>query len=363
MTWFIPDRIKVGYQNREDTYTGQLAYVIYYDKRGVLRKEQSWQTWRDKKIEPREFANVPTEGFVLNRNGGGGRGWDARRAFIRVYDPRGFEVEIGVRNMLYILEESDCVRGKGLTGQFVYAWEGTELVVAPVGSAEYAEAAEYSDLQGRRVKKKDLSPGVEVLTKRTATLTYLGHHKLYGYRREGGKQHVFLDADGKWVFEKSLRNVAKATGVVHDVNEKVNEFLGSMYGVPVVGLVEGKPDDKNEFFQHEGVWWEVCRKPAGYNPRDTPDVYSNSAYAFEDGELKGKQQNYNHYALYYFKDGTTAKPRYNFGYYGWGYSYGYPLRAEDLGRFVSLHVLLENGRKVPLKDYVYGRERDAEGGE
>jgi len=36
---FLPKTIKVGYQSRSDTYTGQLAYVIYYDQRNVLRKK------------------------------------------------------------------------------------------------------------------------------------------------------------------------------------------------------------------------------------------------------------------------------------------------------------------------------------
>lgn len=38
---FIPKKIKVGYQNRQDTYTGQLAYIIYYDKSNKVRKEAS----------------------------------------------------------------------------------------------------------------------------------------------------------------------------------------------------------------------------------------------------------------------------------------------------------------------------------
>ena len=31
---FIPKKINVGFQNRKDTYTGKLAYVIYYDEDG-----------------------------------------------------------------------------------------------------------------------------------------------------------------------------------------------------------------------------------------------------------------------------------------------------------------------------------------
>ena len=33
---FIPKRINVGYQNRSGTYTGKLAYIIYYDEKGTL---------------------------------------------------------------------------------------------------------------------------------------------------------------------------------------------------------------------------------------------------------------------------------------------------------------------------------------
>ena len=46
MSIYIPKKIKVGYQDRSDTYTGKLAYVIYYDEKNKLRKEKSWNGWR-----------------------------------------------------------------------------------------------------------------------------------------------------------------------------------------------------------------------------------------------------------------------------------------------------------------------------
>ena len=67
---FIPKEIKVGFQERDSTYTKKLAYVIYYDLQNKLRKEASWQSWRDEKIEPKDFENVPTSGFVLNKKVG-----------------------------------------------------------------------------------------------------------------------------------------------------------------------------------------------------------------------------------------------------------------------------------------------------
>lgn len=137
---FIPQKIKVGFQNRSDTYTGKLAYVIYYDQKGVLRKKTSWESWRDEQIEPIEFDNVPTSGFVLNKSVGGARAsydWNVRNEYIRVYDPRDFEYEISVPNLLYILRECNCYKGKGLEGNFVYAWWGTELVLLPEDSEDY----------------------------------------------------------------------------------------------------------------------------------------------------------------------------------------------------------------------------------
>lgn len=136
---YIPKKIKIGYQNRSDTYTGKLAYVIYFDDKGKLRKEQSWENWRDESIDPQEVSNDPVEGFVLNKEVGGVRSsnwfrdrygsWN-RIEKIRVYDPRDFEFEISIPNLLFILQETSSIKGKGLEGEFVYAWVGTELFFA-----------------------------------------------------------------------------------------------------------------------------------------------------------------------------------------------------------------------------------------
>lgn len=88
---FIPTKINVGFQERKDTYTGKLAYVIYFDEKGKLRKETSWQGWRDECIPNEIYDNEPMEGFVLNKKVGGDRyGWNPRQTYTRVYDPSGF---------------------------------------------------------------------------------------------------------------------------------------------------------------------------------------------------------------------------------------------------------------------------------
>ncbi|UNA01612.1 flap endonuclease [Bacillus phage vB_BcgM] len=183
---FIPEKLNVGYQNRQGTYTGKLAYVIYFDESGKLRKEKSWESWRDSKINNDIFENVPTEGFVFNKSGGGNPSWSERKAFCRVYDPRGFEFEIGMDNLMYILECCDIMKGKGVIGELVYAWEGTELVLVPVESEAYKESKRYTDvlLNKEQIKGKDLKVGYTYLDKDENKYVYLGKFHEYDYSRD-----------------------------------------------------------------------------------------------------------------------------------------------------------------------------------
>lgn len=184
---FIPKTINVGYQNRNDTYTGKLAYVIYYDEKGKLRKETSWNSWRDKDIPNDEFENVPTEGFVLNKKAGDySTGWDHRHAYCRVYDPRGFEFEISIENLLYILQNTTCIPGKGLQGEFVYGWDGTDLVLMPVVAPDYKQIAVYNKIvhNNESIKTRDLLLGATYLTKENVQWIYMGRFETYGYGYE-----------------------------------------------------------------------------------------------------------------------------------------------------------------------------------
>lgn len=174
---FIPKTIHVGYNNRNDTYTGKLAYVIYTDTKGVKRKETSWESWRSKDITPDDHTNEPMSGFVLNKGVGGGKqsyGWNARNEYIRVYDPRGFEFEISVANLLFILQECTSTKGKGLEGDFIYAWDGKELVLLPTSSQEYIDCTSFTKLQDMKITAKDMKVGREYLNKKGETLIYMG---------------------------------------------------------------------------------------------------------------------------------------------------------------------------------------------
>lgn len=199
---FIPKRINVGYQERSDTYTGKLGYIIYYDEKGKLRKETSWQNWRDDSIPSNEFENEPIKGFILNKKAGGYKySWNTRQTYCRVFDPRGFEFEITIENLLYILEYCSCIN-KALDVELVYGWDGTELVLLPINSPEYEEIKDFTNkVITSNLKTKDLIIGASYLGKDNNTYIYMGKFNYYGMG------YMYIDDRGNIISTKDKDNI------------------------------------------------------------------------------------------------------------------------------------------------------------
>lgn len=365
---FIPDRIRAGFQKREGTYTGTLAYVVYYDQKGVLRKEASWESWRDEKIPPAEFANEPTEGFVLNRKVGGHKShWNYRDAHVRVHDPRGFEFEIGVPNLLFILRECDCSRGKGLEGKFVYAWDRTELVLLPVSSQDYLNSKRFTGLQARKLKGKELVPGASYLTRKQEPLTYLGRFDYFfvvrtGHGRTGRygdspederggvlKRYVFWDG-AKHVCLKDTRAVAALqSDTPHpDFAALVDAYNRSAHGSRVVRLFLKEVAQKGDSYYGEPWFYEdapgvfvECRTESHYQDRTKIHyVQHGNRYTLHDGVFTRQAQ----HSTAYPPGREAPKPHY--GYPSWGRTPEPPA-----GRWVEptdnrLFAELESGAKI-----------------
>jgi hypothetical protein len=299
----IPKKIHVGYNNRTDTYTGKLAYVIYTDHKGKVRKETSWNSWRDKKIDPLDLDNEPTSGFVLNKGVGGARGsWSSncRNEYIRIYDPRGFEFEISVANLLFILGECNAFKGKGLEGEFVYAWWGTELVLLPVGCAEYKQSTSFTALQSMKVTRKEMKEGLCYKHKDTSTLVYMGRHKVRDLDNAwsrgrtklllaspGKACHVFYDTETKkWRFERGFTKLAQVVSQdsYPEFADLYTEFMATEYVSPTAKIVLSRIT-AHQAVEQKGKWFYI-KIDGGYQKVVLTELY-NSRYHSHDGPRHG----------------------------------------------------------------------------
>lgn len=243
VNFFIPKKINVGFQSRNGTYTGKLAYIIYFDEKGKLRKEKSWNSWRDDSIDNQIVDNEPMSGFVLNKKAGGyDTGWNHRQTYVRVYDPRGYEFEITVPNLLYILENATSTKGKGLEGDFVYGWDGKDLVLIPCDSPDWKELVNLNKLRhsDKKIGARDIKVGAEYRTRQNEVWVYMGKHDEYDYSgtKKDNPKFWFYNRDAKYNGFEQIGSVAsKLVEVISeecvedfaDIHEKME---GSYYYSP-----------------------------------------------------------------------------------------------------------------------------------
>ena len=332
----IPPKIKVGYQERDDTYTGQLGFIVYVDTKGKLKKQKSWEGWRDKKIAPQDFKNEPTSGFVLNRDVGGARrsyGWDARIEKVRVFDPRNFEFEISIPNLLFILQECSAIKGKGLEGEFVYSWSGQELILLPVSSSEYKSSSEFTKLQTEKVEKTDIVVGCSYLTKDREEVVYMGRHIWWGRQAGytwgnagsyiGQKRHLFFkigdyepnDA-GSYFVESGFTKIAKKTSEspIPQFAEMYDSLMkSSLVSKPTKLIIENnvKISSKSNWYRQQVVIKKndiICYGSVDQHHVPYPSSYSYSRYNSQSvSEVNGKKMTYEEAMVQHKKDCETYK--------------------------------------------------------
>lgn len=270
---FIPTKIKVGFNKRDDTFTKKLGFVIYW-KDNEWKQEKSWEGWREKYadetkqleiieeynnsyyvtdprysktyprastfedvpqhfrrglsndigINPLEFENVPLEGYVLNKKVGGGNssGWNHRNTYCRVYDPRGFEFEISIENLLYILDNTNSIVGKGLEGKFVLGWVDKKVVLIPEKSPEFEDMINFTNNQSNKIGVKDLVNGLIYIKKDSSRMVYLGkfneYERYYNYK-DKGKKYFWKDLDAK--YGDGIQTTTSLSGFSHKESDEL----------------------------------------------------------------------------------------------------------------------------------------------
>ncbi len=287
---YIPKKIRVGFQKRADTFTGKLAYVVCFDEKGKLRKETSWERWRDKSIPYIDLDNNPVEGFMFNKGVERYGYFGSGRSVIRVHHPDEFEFEVSIDNLIGLLMNTD-VSKRYIQGQCVFAWAGKDLVLLPVNSVEYEEATKYTSKQSDNISAKELQKGFKYsLKKSEEVLTYLGYFEYYGnnnsiyiinYNKsmKSTKKHIFYSKSGKFS-TPSVSQLANCISTEVDQNYQSNyeRFFKSIYSKKLNNVLIEKPDFMVQDYKSKSIY-----KDFGENQiiGVSKDIYSDNEIYFD----------------------------------------------------------------------------------
>lgn len=368
---YIPQRIKVGFQERGDTYTKKLAYIICYGADGKLRKEVSFEGWRDKKIDTMELDNAPHHEFILNKNIERYR-WShfsSGRSYIRVYDSRGIEFEVTPENLIGILMHCDCNK-RALSGKYVYAWSGKDLVLLPCDSEEYEAAKNFTSLQHKKIVTKDLVPGCSYKTKKQEDVIYVGRFMwyeavLYGRKgpkpRTGKKHHIFTNDGKKFYYKTNLEFLAhkNSEDIVGNYAEIIENFQNNIHSVDIIDIRAIPATIEAEIVNPSPQWgWSYDR------------LKRNTYYKIENGFVKEftvehESSRHPDYKVLGYKIISRH-------YSDWSYDIsGKTLRTQDRAYYsyrepeilslekllnlglCDLEVTTETGKKIIVKDNLY----------
>lgn len=235
----IPKTITAGYQYRTDSYSGRLSYIIYTDDEDVLRKEKSWNSWRDNTIPTTVNDNEPHSGFFINKSVGGYVNHWMRQSYIRIYDSTlNLEFEITLPNLNYILNNCSWSPDKGLDGDFVYAWYGTDLWLLPVNSEAYKASTELTKRvkESKKFKEKDLVVGHGYRFKDGSVFIYLGkltrfynnpHHGFTHVTPNDYDKHFFGENSNGFIYNKQVKNIIEDCGAFTITNPELSKRLFS----------------------------------------------------------------------------------------------------------------------------------------
>jgi len=316
---FIPTKVKVGYNLRSGCYTGKLAYVIYW-KDNEWKQKKSWEDWienyanvekqqeiideynktvefnisrgytrdnikidnfndvpsyyrrklyDDITLEPKEYNNEPLEGYVLNKKVGGyDTGWNHRQTYCRVYDPRGFEFEITIENLLYILENTNSIVGKGLEGKFILGWVDKKIVLIPEKSPDYKQMMNFTNVQSNKLSAKELVDGYVYVNKTLLKKVYLGkhieyekyHYKNHDYTKNKTKKYFWYD-----IKSDSIETTSGLTSFSHKESDEIYDDYSTVYEKLLSSPLYSPYDDANFIYERDDEKGKLIKYNGNYS--------------------------------------------------------------------------------------------------
>ena len=164
-----------------------------------------------------EVPNEPRAGFRITRMISRGGSWSGSNKVVRIEDPRGFELEISVDNLVKAMSTTTFTDGV-CQEECVWGRDGANNVLLPVNSEPYKEAFDTTTYRAKKaISLRDVNYGDTVELKKTEhfeglTGIYMGAYHVYSLSalnqsgaltRENNRGRSYSYDPKEWAFIKS----------------------------------------------------------------------------------------------------------------------------------------------------------------
>lgn len=130
-----------------------------------------------------DVENKPASGFRITQSIAR-CGWNGGNKVVRIEDPRGFELEISVDNLVKVMSMTTVINGV-IQGECIWGRDGSSNILLPVNSEPYLDAVKNTTDKNKAViSLRDVTIGDTVTVKASTayeetTGVYLGMYRVY----------------------------------------------------------------------------------------------------------------------------------------------------------------------------------------
>ena len=211
----IPEKVYVGFQGRRTEDEIPLGFMTPYDETAAGKKRQATvDEWAKpyygdsstKSFNSVIIDNKPMIGFKIGRAIRRHSRFGGNSTVVRIEDPRGFELEIGIENLVLLMSNNimeDCE----LMQECLWGRDGSKNILLPINSEPYKEYLETQELISNKVSLKDVKIGDTIKVLGGETGVYLG--SMYPFRKK-----TVANYEGPCIYEVDVQIDEKKRYVV-----------------------------------------------------------------------------------------------------------------------------------------------------
>ncbi len=181
----IPKTVYVGFQGRRTQDEVPLGFMTpYEDNAAGQKRRDSVDNWAkghsyyggasQKTFNSVIMENEPMIGFKIGRAIRRTGGWNGSGAsYVRIEDPRGFELEITIENLVMCMGDTIIHDGE-LAQECVWGRDGGRNILLPTNSEPYRHSLDTAERVAAVLSLKDVKPGDEITLLTGEKGLYLG---------------------------------------------------------------------------------------------------------------------------------------------------------------------------------------------